>query len=627
MSMKEKSDITFKSDSSEKAVSTSRSTDLEVPDNDTMHTDEENGKSSMKYKMNKKTKIIACATILFTQFVEAFAQDSTSELSSYATSAFNAHSMVSTAQLVYKITAVCAYPVLGKIADLLGRGEGFGIVVFCYTLCYILFATCPNVATFIVGYSFFAIGRVGFKTMLIIFIADNTNLINRGIMTQLPAALTGIVTTYSGSYIEDAFLAHSTWRWDYGAWAIILGVSVIPLTLVMLYCDRIMKERSSRKKAMIFANIPQNATTWGKIKHVLFIEMDFIGGCLLMSGTALFFVPFTITGNSNPQRWSDAGTIVMLVLGFILLVCFFLWCFYSKETKFLTNRLPFIPVRAFRNPTLLVAFFIVALDYCENAAFAVYFSTCLQVGGYYSAGQAGRISDAKKISIDIASIIVGIFMKYTKRTKIWVLIGIPILVLGHGLLVWFVNRNQIMETNTVLIYVMEIFTGVGRGFYTTALQVTIQAIAGVGGIAMSTAFFLAFNSVGTLIGTAIAGGIWNNVALSKLEEHLPDEYKKNATTIFSNIKVALKYKKGTELRTAVSLAYRETVQIIGWTTLGIVAPCLILMFFVREVELTDKNDLYGSDSDSYTSADVDEKEFNTSLFNREKRTWRNWWRV
>lgn len=36
-------------------------------------------------------------------------------------------------------------------------------------------------------------------------------------------------------------------------------------------------------------------------------------------------------------------------------------------------------------------------------------------------------------------------MKYTKRSKIYVMIGVPFLVLGHGLLVYFMNRDGKLE--------------------------------------------------------------------------------------------------------------------------------------------------------------------------------------
>jgi uncharacterized membrane protein AbrB (regulator of aidB expression) len=169
------------------------------------------------------------------------------------------------------------------------------------------------------------------------------------------------------------------------------------------------------------------------------------------------------------------------------------------------------------------------------------------------------------------------------------------------------NRDGVMESS-LLLTVMEVFTGVGRGMYSTAQQVDMQAIAGVSSVAISTAFFLTFNSVGTLIGTAIAGGIWNEVAINKLRENLPVEAKHNVTAIFKNIKVALGYKEGTPIRTAISLSYRKTEQLIGWITLVIVMPMLVLMFFVREVKLDGKQDIYGSRDVETDRGCLDEKE-------------------
>lgn len=573
--------------------------------------------------VSRKMIRIAYAVILITSLVESFAQDSTSDLAAYVTSSFNAHSMISTAQIVYKITAVCAYPILGKVADLLGRGEGFCLTMIMYTLCYVLFATCKRIGEYFVGQVFFAIGRIGFKTYLYIFIADTTSLINRGFWTQFPAAITGIPSTYAGSHIQDAFLDHSTWRWAYGTFAIILAGFIAPLSCVMFYVDHVQRKNGKRRKPTILMNLPEGSLMQ-KLKKIFLLDLDLIGGFLLLAGTILFFVPFTITGKTSPKKWNQGSTIAMLIIGFILLVLFVLWCAFPKRLPWLQTRQPFIPIQAFTNMTVLIAFLMVALDYCENAAFNVYFSTVLQVGGYYTAGQAARINDAKKTSIDIASILTGLMMKYTKRTKIFVLTGVPLLVLGHGLLVWFIDRDGVMEENTVLLYVMEIFCGVGRALYMTALQVTIQAIAGATSVAMSTAFFLAFTSVGTLIGTAISGVIWNNVAIDKLHDHLPDELQKNATMIFKNFKLALKMEEGTPGRLAVSLAYRETLQIIGWFALAVIIPMLGLMFFVREVELTDKHDIYGSDQETLSS---NSKFIDDSVLNKEKRTWSNWWRV
>ncbi|CCH44538.1 Siderophore iron transporter [Wickerhamomyces ciferrii] len=544
---------------------------------------------------SKKLIIISYIILIFTTFVESFAADSTVALSSYATSSFNNHTLISTAQVVYKITAVCGYPILAKLADLLGRGEGFGLTVSCYSLAYILFATCKNGAGYIVGEVFFAIGRIGFKLFQQVFLADTTNLLNRGIWSTLPNAISGVPSTYAGSYIQDAFLEHSTWRWAYGCFAIVLGVCVIPLTTIMIIIDHKAKAKGLRKSPKILENIDKNQPWWKSLLQILGFEIDIIGGILLVLGTALFFIPFTLTGNATPYRWSEGRLIAMIAIGFIIIIGFIIWNFSSKH-KPLRNRSPFIPSQSLASRTIIVILIMTALDAMENSAFNVYFSTVLQVGGYYSAGQATRIDNAKKISIDIGSVITGILMKYTHHTKVYVFIGVPLLILGHGLLVYFMNRNGVME-RTILLYMMEIFTGVGRAFYQCALQVTIQAIAGVNGIAMSTGIFFCFQIIGALIGTAIAGGIWNEILIKKLNKYLPLEERKNTTKIFKSIKVAMSYEKGSIERDAISLSYRETIQIIGYVALGLIGPMLILMFFVKEVKLDEKRDVYSSDEE------------------------------
>lgn len=552
-------------------------------------------KEVYKKSWSKKLLIIAYACLIFTAFVENFAADSTKGLDSYATSNFNAHSLIATSAVVYKISAICAYPILAKLADLLGRGEGFGLAILLYTVAFILYSACQNVETFIVAEIFYAIGRNGYRVYQQIFIADTTSLINRGIWSQIPGALTPVPSLYAGTEIMDAFLEHSTWRWGYGCFAIIVGVSMIPLTMIMTVLDKRAKKMGQRKEIKILQSLPQDASWFKKAYHLLFVELDIIGGILLVFGFALFFVPFTLTGKGSSYRWHEGRLIAMVILGFVIFWTFVAWNSLYKH-KPIPNRKPFVPPQSLSNKSVFLILLMVSCHLCANSSFATYFSTTLQVGGYYTAGEATRIDNSKKATTDIASVICGLLMKYTKRSKLYIYIGVPFLILGHGLLVFFMDRNGVME-KTILLYVMEIFIGLGRAFYQCATQVTIQAIAGVDGIAMSTAFFMAFNSVGSLIGSAIAGGIWNSVLLNKLESHLPEGSKSQATKIYKSIKVAKSFKKGTVERIAISKAYRETIQVIGWAGLGIMAPMLIMMFFIQEVKLTDKRDIYETDQD------------------------------
>lgn len=533
----------------------------------------------------KKLLYIAYAVLIITAFVESFANNSTSSLDSYATSSFNEHALIATVAVVYKITAICAYPILAKIADLLGRAEGFTLSMILYTLAYVLYASCQNVDTYVCAEIFYAIGRNGYRIFQLIFIADTSSLVNRGILSQLPNAIGAIPSLYAGSYVQDAFLEHSTWRWGYGTFAIILAAFCFPLGGIMFYLDRRAKQNGQKKIYQILENIPKDAKWYEKAYQILFVELDLFGGILLLCGFALFFVPFTITGTSSSYKWHEPKLIGMLVAGFVLFSCFLVW-----NAKFAKK--PFVPTQALKSKTVVIIVVLVALDLCENSSFSTYFKTVLQVAGFYSAGAATRIDNSKKVTVDIFNVFGGLLMKYSKRSKIFALIGIPMLVLGHGLLVWFMRRSDGEMASYALLVMAEVFIGFGRGMYQCALQVTIQAIAGIEGIAMSTAFFLAFQSIGSLIGSAISGGIWNTVVLSKLNLYLPEDEKDLAKRIYKSITVAMSYEKGSATRNAINRAYTETIQIIGWTGLGIISPMLILMFFIREVKLTAAKDIY-----------------------------------
>lgn len=552
---------------------------------------------------NKKLLYVAYAVLIITAFVESFANNSTSSLDSYATSSFNEHALIATVAVVYKITAICAYPILAKIADLLGRAEGFTLSMILYSLAYVLYASCQNVDTYVCAEIFFAIGRNGYRIFQLIFIADTSSLINRGILSQLPNAIGAIPSLYAGSYVQDAFLEHSTWRWGYGSFAIILAAFCFPLGGIMFYLDRRAKQNGQKKVYQILENIPKDAKWYEKAYQILFVELDLIGGVLLLCGFALFFVPFTVTGKSSSYKWHEPKLIVMLVIGFVIFCCFLVW-----NTKFAKK--PFVPTQALKSKTVVIIVVLVALDLCENSSFATYFKTVLQVAGYYSAGAATRIDNSKKVTVDIFNVFGGLLMKYTKRSKIYALIGIPMLVLGHGLLVWFMRRGDGEMASYALLVMAEVFIGFGRGMYQCALQVTIQAIAGIEGIAMSTAFFLAFQSIGSLIGSAISGGIWNTVVLSKLNLYLPEDDKDLAKKIYKSITVAMSYEKGSDIRDGINRAYAETIQIIGWTGLGIIAPMLILMFFIKDVKLSEAKDIY---SVSIPEEEIEMKEEKESL--------------
>lgn len=541
---------------------------------------------------SKKILIVAYLCVIFYSFIETFAGDSTSGLDSYATSSFKAHSMISTAGVVFKIAAIVAYPLVAKASEFLGMSESFAFACTIYFLTYMLYASCQNVNGYFGAEVLFAISKVSYRMFLQIFVANTTSLINRGFWSQLPDGLGAIPSMYVGSIIQDAVIDHSTWRWGYGYWSIIMAVAMIPLVVVMYILDTKTKVAKGAKIKKAFSHLPEGPL-YRKILHFVFIDLDFVGMALLVTGLCMFFVPLSMTGSSSWYRWLEPKLIALVVVGGVIFCVFLLWNIrFAKK--------PFIAKLTVTNHTFLLACAMVAMDFCANAAFTVYLSTSLQTSAYVSVGEASRIINTKKVCFSLFAIVTGLAMKFVKRAKPFVMLGVPMLILGHGLLAHFMNTKG-GTSKTVLMFMANVFVGGGRGIYQTALQVTVQALAGIEGVPMSTAFFLAFTATGSLIGTCIAGGIWNNIALSKLKEYLPDETKAIATKIFKSLVVALSYKEGTETRDAIARAYRETEQLIGFIGIGIIGSMAILMFFIQNVKLTKHVDVFAESSEESAS--------------------------
>src|SRR5690348_10918255 len=85
-------------------------------------------------------------------------------------------------------------------------------------------------------------------------------------------------------------------------------------------------------------------------------------------------------------------------------------------------------------------------------------------------------SNALRVAFQIVSMVGAIGMRYTKRAKPWVLLGVPLCILGQGLQIYFVNMNGTHPASEVQFIVAKTLVGVGRGLYQTAAQVAVQAV-------------------------------------------------------------------------------------------------------------------------------------------------------
>ncbi|KAI0898075.1 MFS general substrate transporter [Annulohypoxylon nitens] len=529
----------------------------------------------------RKWIIAAFSGLYIMTFVFQFDNYSTSTYAAYATSAFKGHSLLSASRVVETIASLLSYPIVAKLSDMIGRVELFAFSIGLSTVSLILYAACQNVETYFVAGLFDAIGNVGFGITQQIFISDLTTLRNRGLWLSLPDSIASIPTLYLGTIVADAFLNHSTWRWGYGMWAIVLPVAAIPLLLTLFLWEYRTKKtaREEAKVPRILQDIKPEDSVLTKTYKLFWIELDFFGCLLLIAGLSLILIPISLTGSSNSLAWKNANFIAMVVVGFVLFALFFVWdSLFAKK--------PFIPFRLVRHKTIVAACVLSICDFMHYSLFTVFFPSYLQVAGHFSAGHATRIDNSLRVAFQIASLVVAALMHYSKRAKIWVLIGVCLCILGQGLQIYLININGDHPANEASFITAKTLVGVGRGFYQTAAQVCLQAVVERDEVAVATGVYFAAMNFGGAIGTSISGAIWRSNLLYKLTSYLPTASKSKASSIFGSIVVAQKFAVGSAERIAIDRAYRETQKLLAIAATCVLVPMLVAMWFIKNVDLT-----------------------------------------
>lgn len=251
--------------------------------------------------------LLACSTSLESQ--------TTTNLTIYATSAFSAHSLVSTVLVVQGVVLSVVKPPMSKIADVFGRFEAFSLSVFIYVIGYVQQAAANNVKTYAAAQIFYSAGQTGLQILVQIFIADTSDLLNRALIVTLPD-IPFLVNVWIGPPLADAILKNLNWRWGYGIWAIVLPIAFCPLALT-LYINQLKAAR----KGLLPPSPFQGKGVWYVVKGVWF-ELDAFGLLLICFGFSLILIPLTIGKRTS---WTDPSLIVMLVIGALCVVGFPFW--------------------------------------------------------------------------------------------------------------------------------------------------------------------------------------------------------------------------------------------------------------------------------------------------------------
>ncbi|KAF8472118.1 major facilitator superfamily domain-containing protein [Kalaharituber pfeilii] len=518
--------------------------------------------------------IIAYVGLLLGSIMASLEVMTTNAYTPAATSAFKLHSLLSTVGVVTSILAASVKPPVAKIADVFGRVEALSISLFLLILGFIMKAASNNVDTYAASSIFSSAGSTGIIIFTQIFIADSTSLLNRALFSSLPD-LPYLFTTWAGPPFAEAVGPESNWRWGYGMWAIIYPVAYFPL-LASLFANqhRAKKmgliKRKERGPMNILAMIKNTAT-----------DLDLMGLLLLTSGLIMLLVPLTLTGTVGTWPWKSARTICLVVFGAVVLGLFVGW----ETTKKLCAR-PMMSLRFIADPTIgsacALGFFYFFVYYLPGA----YFYTWLQVVRNYTVTEAGNIANTFTFSSSTMSIIISLVIKYTGHYKWWMMSGIPLYVLGYGLMIAF----RTSSATTAQIVIAQVFTGIGGGTINVPAQVGLQAACKHQDVAIATAMFLTFTSVGGAVGNAVTGAIWANLLPGYLRDALANTSAADqVNVIYGNYFAALSYPMGSPERIAINKAYSDVYRIQLIVACCAAVPMVPLGLWMKNYDLTKVN--------------------------------------
>jgi MFS family permease len=501
--------------------------------------------------------------------MNAVQEGTTSILTPYVYSAFEQHSLLSTANIIASLISGLSQLALAKVIDIWGRPQGFLLMTILLTLGLVMMAACNNVETYAAAQVFYWVGYSNLAYIISIFVADTSALKNRGLMLAYVSS-PFIITIWVSSPFANTLIYGIGWRWGFGIFAIVMPAMCIPLWFLFDH-----HQRRAERAGLLPERQPTGKNLWQSLAHYL-VEFDVVGLLLITAGLALFLLPFSIV-TSQAQGWRSPLIMALLVVGAVLVCAFVAW-------ERLFAPVQFMPWELLSDRTVLGACLLAMSLYVEFYIWDIYFSSFLQVALDMPVRRVGYVTQIYSIGSCAWSLVVGAWIRYTghfKGVALW--FGLPVTVLGVGLMIHF--RSAGVDVGYVVM--CQIFIAVAGGCLVICEQLAVMAAASHQHVAVVLAIEGMFASVGGAIGQTVCGAIWDHVLPASLAKYLPEADQGLVAAITGSITTQLGYPVGSPVRTAINRAYSDAMkwEAIASTLVLIVAVPAVLMW--RNINVKD----------------------------------------
>ncbi|KAK5065001.1 hypothetical protein LTR84_000836 [Exophiala bonariae] len=554
---------------------------------------------------SKQMLVVMFILLYIVSFCDSLLQGVQGNLSPYVTSEFSQHGLLATTGIVASILGGVSSLAIAKIIDIWGRVEGFLAMLLLMVVGIVMKAACQNVQTYAAAHTLYWVGHLGLIYVISIILADTTTLKNRAIIYGLNYTPT-IATNFAGPRIADLFYTNVNFRWAFGAFCIILVAFCAPVAVIF-----ILSKRKAVKQG-IYPVKTESRTVWESCKYY-FVQFDgmshtlenlqlaifsneetltnnhilVVGMFLTVVGWSLLLLPFNLVYTA-PKGWETGYIIAMIVLGVLCLAAFFVW-----EKYFAT--VAYLPFRFLKDRTIIGACLLYGIMFLSIFCWDTYYGSYLQVVHGLDITISGYVLNSFSLTSAFFMPLTGLLIRWDGRYKVVSYTGIPFCVLGTALLIHF----RTPSSSVGYLVMCQMFNGISSGVWVTTGQLAVQASVSHQELAVATAIFSMFGSIGAAIGMAIAGSLWTNTLPTQLYNRLPADAKDLAAEIYGSIIVQQSYPLGSPVRDAIIAAYADVQRkmvIAGAAFIPLLVICIMVWrnVNVKKLEAINGNQVKGT---------------------------------
>ncbi|KAF9911200.1 hypothetical protein EC991_004424 [Linnemannia zychae] len=384
---------------------------------------------------------------------------------------FNSLSEIPWVGTAYLLTSTTVQPLYGRFSDIFGRKQTYLFAICIFLIGSALCGASQNMTMLIVSRGLSGVGAGGIMSTAMIIVTGLVSLRDRGKYQGLFGAVFA-VSSVIGPLLGGVFSDHATWRW---AFFINLPIGVITIAVIVK-----------------LLHLPHSKGSFkDKVKRI-----DFLGAITLIIGLTLVLLALNWGGSTHP--WNSGLIIGLFCGGFAVLLVFCL-----IEWKVAAE--PIIPFRLFKTRTNVAVF---ATSFFFGMGFFIvmfYMPLYFQIVRQESATTAGLEMLPLVAGMLISSITSGNMITRWGHYRPFIWLGFTLSTTGIGLLTLLkVDSGRGPQIGFMLMI------GLGLGMSIQNIMVAIQSAVTMKDIAVATANTTFFRTVGSVMGVAIAGTVFNN---------------------------------------------------------------------------------------------------------------------